>query len=149
MILAVEPGTIGHADLMQHLRAEPLRTDWWADAESEADEHATYVVAYAAGRIPVAWAGFKVEGDVLRCVDNYERRGYRDRGLYESVYRWRHEKVVLRLRMPAYTFLYPEPIPLHEADGWVRDPECVGVSQAHPGGPDHHWQRLIWTPARP
>jgi hypothetical protein len=145
VILAVRPGTESHANLMVHLRTEPLASEWWADAESEADDDASYVVVYAAGRVPTAWAGFKVEGGVLRCVDNYERRGYRGRGLYECAYRWRHERVVVPLQLPAETYLFPEPIALHEADGWVRDPGCSGVSTVT--GVEHHWQRLTWAPA--
>lgn len=108
--------------------------------------------------VPAAWAGWILEvdlaerfdgGAVLRCCNNYVRRGFRDRTpeLYAVAYRQRHEQIVQRLGLPAYSFLYEQPIPIHVADGWeyftpVGKP---GESSPFPGGELHRW----WEMRRP
>lgn len=149
-IVNLSPPDRGYGRLVRVLESEPLRTQWWRDAESEHEPGTSYVVALVAGE-PAAWAGWRLQPDgVLKCCNNYVRRGYRDRtpDLYALAYAARHRDVVLRLGAPAETYLYPEPIPLHEADGWVRDtsPGGSGTSHAFEGGEPHHWQRLTWSP---
>lgn len=136
--------------LVRLMASEPLRTQWHNDAESEHVDGVSYVVALVGGE-PAAWAGWRIERDgTLRCWNNYVRHGYRDLDpdAYASVYAARHRDVVLRLGVPAETYLYPEPIPLHLADGWVIDPspEASGTSHPYPDGPVHHWRRLTWSP---
>ncbi len=145
----------GH-ELLDVLNSEPLRTEWWDDAESEHEPGVAYLMVLARGPhgwlIPAAWAGYRIEDEagsaVLRCCNNYVRRGFRDRTpeLYSVAYRARHRLVVSKFGLPAVTYLVPEPIALHEADGWERDPTPLGSGQS-PVNPEHHWQRLRWTPA--
>ncbi len=158
-VLRVRPGERLHDELLATLSAEPLATQWWRDAESRATPAASYMVVYM-GEVPAAWAGWFVEDHdgrrVLRCCDNYVRRGYRRRSpeLYTLAYRRRHRDVVRRLGLPAVTYLYPEPIGLHLRNGWVYDtsPGSAGVSTpypdqpAGPDNPEHRWRRLRWAP---
>lgn len=145
-------------DLIAKLAEEPLRTQWWEDAESRDEPGTAYLMVLVRGPdgwlVPAAWAGYRIEDEhgtaVLRCCNNYVRRGYRDHtpDLYPVAYRARHLLVVARLRLPAVTYLFPEPIALHEADGWVRDtaPGSSGQSRPFENGPVHNWQRLRWEP---
>jgi hypothetical protein len=147
-IVHLTPGGYWYRWLADALGAEPLRSQWWNDAESTVDDPAgaSYLVAVEGGE-PVAWAGYIVDGDTLRCCNNYVRRG-RNPDLYARVYAARHDLVVTRLGLPAVTYLFAQPIGLHKADGWVEDtgPDAHGVSRAHPDGEDHPWWRLLWTP---
>ncbi len=146
-----------YAEFVATLRQEPLRTQWWNDAESEHEDGVSYIVALAPSRsglmIPAAWAGYMIRPDAtLKCCNNYVVHGFRDGyhrvDLYARAYRVRHRDVVLRLGLPAETFLFARPIALHEADGWVRDRSPEGSGWSHPflGGPTHSWQRLTWSP---
>lgn len=161
-VARVVAGTGRHRELLATLSAEPVASQWWEDAESRIDadsEHTSYMVVYVPGdggqMVPAAWAGWRIEtGDdgarVLRCCDNYVRQGYRRQipELYRLAYKARHRQVVAVRRMPAVTYLYPEPIGLHVADGWTIDtsPDAAGRSTPYEGGPEHHWRRLTWTP---
>ncbi len=149
------------------MTAEPLRTQWWDDAESRADYGVSYVVVYELDEhgveVPAAWAGWIQELDldqrfwngaggveiVLRCCNNYVRHGFRNRtpDLYQLAYRHRHEHVVAKLGLPAYSYLYEQPIPLHLPDGWeYHTPiDQPGESRARPGGELHRW----WEMRRP
>lgn len=132
--------------------AEPLAGQWQRDAESAHEDGTAYFVALAedlGGRLwPAAWAGYRIEGTgdnaVLRCCNNYVHRGFRnhDPELYAEAYHARHEQIVTTCGLPAVTYLFPEPIALHETDGWVRDttPGSAGISVVT--GVEHHWQRL-------
>ncbi len=138
----------GH-HLLDALREEPLRTQWWEDAESEHEPGVSYLMVLAPGPdvwlVPAAWAGYRIENEagtaVLRCLNNYVRREFRNPDLYPLAYEARHRLVVARFGLPAVTYLFPEPIALHEADGWVRDTGPSGSGQS-PVNPNHHWQRL-------
>lgn len=144
-----EPGSPGYTDLLDALCAEPLRTQWWHDAESAVEPGTTYVVAYGSGDNNLfgmaAWAGLRISDGVVRCCDNYVRRGFRGRGFYESVY-WVRHQILAGFGMPGETFLFPEPILLHEAGGWVRDARPAGSGVSTVTGVPHRWQRLTWTP---
>lgn len=153
---------VGHPryeELTAHLREEPLRTQWWNDAESEHMPHVSYVMVLAedaAGRmVPAAWAGWYVKKTerVLKCCSNYVRHGFRDQSpdLYEVAYRERHLRVVLPLGLQAETFVFPEPVDLHLGDGWRKDDSNAGrgVSRAYADGPVHYWRRLTWSPLEP
>ncbi|GAB7053210.1 hypothetical protein [Catenuloplanes indicus] len=158
-VVRVTPGTAAHRELLADLGREPLAGEWWEDAESAVDADSartSYMVVYADGPdnrpVPAAWAGWRLEADGtrLKCVDNYVRRGFRQRSpeLYRLVYAARHRQVVLKLRLPAETYLFPEPIGRHLASGWQIDPApgAAGESTPYGGGPVHRWQRLVWTP---
>ena len=113
----------------------------WEDAESrpgELDEPGTsWTVALVAGE-PAAWCAARVLDDgTLKCHSNYEVRAHRGLGLYEAAYRARHTNVVEWSGRPAVTYLFEQPIALHEADGWLR----TGVSG--PGELEGHtWWEL-------
>lgn len=149
-ILHLLPGSDVYAWFTAELSAEPLRTQWWTDAESSVDDpaDASYLVAVV-DRQPAAWAGYVVDfaAGELRCCNNYIRRGHTP-DLYEAVFRARHDQVVVPAGMPAVTYLFPEPIPLHLAYGWRVDvgPGAAGMSRPFPGGPLHRWQRMTWAP---
>jgi hypothetical protein len=153
-ILHLFPGSDLYTWFTTELGTEPLRTQWWNDAESSVDDppDAAYLVAVA-DRRPVAWAGWcLVDGGTrIQCCNNYIRGGYRGRSpdLYEAVFLARHHQVVAVSRLPAVTYLFPEPIPLHLAHGWQLDtgPGTSGTSSPYVGGPVHRWQRLSWDPA--
>jgi hypothetical protein len=55
------------------------------------------------------------------------------------VYRVRHDTVVAPSTRPAVTYLFREPIPPHEADGWYR---TALFSTSHEEGTEPHkyWQ---------
>jgi hypothetical protein len=163
LVLAVHPGTTRHAGLVVMMSRQPLAGQWYDDAESGVDADTartsfmvTFVVGPDLDAVPAAWAGwrFDVAADglpVLRCCDNYVRRGYRGRTpeLYRLAYEARHSLVVDTCGLRAETYLYPEPIPLHIADGWELDvsEDASGKSSPYPGGPVHEWQRLVRRPS--
>lgn len=157
-VVRVDPAHPDHPALIATLTAPDLAAQWWDDAESRAEDGdgVGYLVAYVAGD-PAAWAGWTIDttenGQVLRCCHNYVRREYRGHTpeLYRVAYQARHRQIVTRLGLPGVTYLFPEPVGLHLASGWVRDttPGGAGTSRPHPDGPVHHWQRLRWTPPHP
>ncbi len=155
-VIAVLPGSKRHARLIAEMRSEPLATQWWQDAESRyepGEPPVSYMVTYVTDDnglvVPAAWAGWRLDtdwtGTRLLCCDNYVRRGYRGRvpELYRLAYRARHRNVVRALKLPAVTYLFPEPVDLHLADGWVQDDSPSGSDVSDLG---HHWTRLDWTP---
>jgi hypothetical protein len=145
--------------IMDLLRAEPLRTQWWNDAKSEVEPGVSYLMVLAeddrGDMVPAAWAGYRVDqaddGPVLWCCNNYVRHGFRDRApeLYAQAYTARHREVVTRLGIPAYTYLYAQPIALHLVDGWVYDRSPHGRGMSRPPAPgvlSQPWWRLLWQP---
>lgn len=145
-----------YESIMERLAAEPLASEWYADAESRVEDGVAYLMALArdAGGVlvPAAWAGYRVEDragiTVLKCCNNYVSRPFRGRtpDPYAAAYRARHAQVVTRLGLPAETYLFPEPVPRHVADGWVRDTGPGGSGISTVTGVLHCWQRLTWTP---
>jgi hypothetical protein len=143
--VAVDTVQIGDDDYERHLgrirQDEQLLADMWRDAEHLLDEHpGKRWTVVSVGGMPVAWAAATVvdaDGHLLRCSDNYERRGIgRVAHLYRLAYRRRHETIVAPAGLPALTYLFAEPIPLHEADGWVR----TGLTGTSDLG--HQWWEL-------
>lgn len=151
------PASPRYIDFIGDLGAWPLAADWYADAESTAREYpdASYFVTYAPNRygapVPAAWAGYLVlERDgrpFLKCVNNYVTRPFRGRDpdLWQLAYRERHRRIVTQLGAPAETYLFPEPIPVHLADGWQLDTSPTGSGVSRATGVEHHWQRLTWA----
>lgn len=113
----------------------------WAHAESRPEEldmpGTSWTVVLADG-VPAAWCAARVQADgTLKCHSNYEVPAYRGRGLYEAAYRARHLQVIQPSDLEAVTYLFPEPIDLHEEDGWYR------TGAKGPGELDgHQWWEL-------
>lgn len=147
----IEPGDPRLDEFLDHLAEPTLKSDLWEDAEHvilpELIPNRVWTVVEVrenARFVPVAWAAsyeIDVEGiRTLRCSDNYERRGVgRDYGLYRVAYRHRHRTVVLPSGLPGLTYLYEQPIALHEADGWVRTGYCGTSREAKE---PHDWWEL-------
>ncbi|WP_146605725.1 hypothetical protein [Micromonospora craterilacus] len=147
-------GSERFAALLAQLRADTaLVRRFWAEAEGTPDELDkpgtlwSVVVLRDGSRwgTLAAWAAARVEGDTLKCFANYEVPGVgRELGLYRVAYQERHRAVVLPSRRAAVTFLFAQPIPLHEADGWRRT-GLQGVS-TEPGIEAHAWWELRRDP---
>ncbi len=134
-------------DLLRVVRGDRALVEaMWADAESspaELDVPGTeWSVVLLGDGTPVAWCAARVDAEgVLKCHSNYEVRAWRGNGFYEAAYRARHRQVVGACGLPAVTYLFSEPIALHEADGWYRT-GLEGVS-------GHRWWQLRRRPAGP
>jgi hypothetical protein len=150
-VVTVQLGDDRYEQVLGQIRADrQLLDEVWSDSETRLVEQPgkMWVVVLASG-VPAAWAAAYVEEHigpagaeiVLRCTDSYERRGPgRDLGLYLLAYRRRHEVLVAPSRLPGLTFLYRQPMALHEADGWYR----TGVHDVsrEPGLDEHPWWQL-------
>lgn len=141
-------GAREYTALLAQITADPDLVDlMWEHAESrptELDVPGTYWSVALVDGSPTAWCAACVQGDgTLRCHSNYERLGYRHRGLYAAAYRERHTTVITPSGLPAVTYLFAQPIPLHEADGWVRT-GVAGVSCE--AGEPHDWWELRRAP---
>lgn len=130
LIPAREVVTLTHGDerftdLLYLIRDDPaLQNAMWADAESSpwelAEPGTRWSIALDAGQ-PAAWcAARELPDGTLKCHSNYEVDAFRGEGLYEAAYRARHDAVVAPAGRPAVTYLFEQPIALHEADGWQR-----------------------------
>lgn len=148
---------VGHPlyeELIGQIRSDRrLLDEMWADGEHRLEEapDKIWTVVSIVGA-PVAWAsarpGGAHDGRFLYCGDNYERRGVgRRRALYQVAYRHRHNTVIVPAGVPAHTFLFAQPIPLHEADGWRKTGQ-TGVSRQE-GLDPHEWWELRWLPPGP
>ncbi|MCX5070897.1 hypothetical protein OOJ91_34175 [Micromonospora lupini] len=144
-VILVRAGDSRYEELLGQIRTDQLLlAQMWADAEHRLDERPDKVWSVAIvhdgrGWVPAAWAAAVAEADVLRCSDNYERHGYRGRDLYAAAYAHRHATVVQPSGLPGETYLFAQPIPLHEADGWHRTGlSGVSVEAAEP----HQWWQL-------
>ncbi|GGM27305.1 hypothetical protein GCM10011608_10080 [Micromonospora sonchi] len=148
-VVNVAPGHRRYEELIGQIRANPaLLARMWADAEHRLDEPPgkTWTVAtvlYDGRWIPAAWAACIEQDGLLRCCDNYEHPGWRGHGLYAAAYRHRHATIVAPSRLPAITYLFAQPIPLHEADGWYRT-GVRGISTA--AGVEHEWWEMRREP---
>ncbi|MET0426298.1 MAG: hypothetical protein ABW046_20685 [Actinoplanes sp.] len=124
------PTTVVHgeqlyADLLDRVRQDDaLVAAMWADAESHPDEldvpGTHWTVSLTEDGTPAAWAAARIIDCVIKCHSNYETRRYRGCGLYEAAHYGRHRDVILAYKMPAVTYLFEQPITLHEANGWHR-----------------------------
>lgn len=139
-VLTLHYGDPRYVDLLDR-----IRTDRWLvnrmrqDADSGPDEldvpGTTWVVAVVDGQ-PAAWCAATPTEGTLKCHSNYEHPRHRGRGLYAAAYRQRHRDVVQPAELPGLTYLFAQPIRLHEADGW-RQTGVAGVS-----GQGHRWWEL-------
>ncbi|SCF50082.1 hypothetical protein GA0070563_12639 [Micromonospora carbonacea] len=134
--------TLGHGQreytrLLDSIRADAeLVARMWADAEStpdELDRPGTVWSVALVGGAPAAWCAATPDAGVLRAHSNYEHPRYRGQSLYAMAYAQRHQDVIRRARLPVVTYLFSQPIPLHEADGWYR------TGAQGPGEVDAHW----------
>jgi hypothetical protein len=140
-VITLMHGSSAYARLLEQIRQDSeLVAAMWSDAESHPDEldvPGTFWTITVDGGRPAAWCAARVVDGVLKCHSNYEVRACRGRGLYEAADRARHQRVVLPLAVPAVTYLFAQPIGLHEADGWHR----TGLTG--PGAlDDHQWWEL-------
>jgi hypothetical protein len=123
-------------------RDDRLVAAMWADAESRPDEldipETHWTVTLLEDGTPAAWCAARFQDDgVLKCHSNYEVRAYRGRGLYEAAFHARHNNVVLAYKRPAVTYLFSDPIALHETRGW----RCIGAT-GHGELDGHQWWEL-------
>lgn len=132
-----------YEEVISQLRGSNLAAEMWADAEHILEETpgkvwTVILVSDDHPPMPAAWCASQITPDgVLRCSDNYERRGAgRRHGLYRLAYNWRHVTRVLPLGLAAVTYLYAQPLAIHEADGWYR----TGTGGMSPHG--HKWWEL-------
>lgn len=95
------------------------------------------------GNTPVAWcAAWPADEQPLAiiCGENYERRGLgRELGLYPAAFIARQQWLIAH-RLSTVTWIFDQPVALHEAAGWQR----TGDESVSEHG--HHWQQLTWTP---
>jgi hypothetical protein len=150
-VVTVSLGDLRYEDVIGQVRADTaLRAQIWADAEHELEEQPgklwTVALVWQEDRwVPAAWCAVRAVDGVLVCSDNYERRGPgRALGLYRAAYEQRHTTIIEPTPLPAMTYLFAEPIPLHEADGWYRT-GLSGTSR-RPGIHPHDWWELCRRP---
>lgn len=149
-LLTVCAGDPAYAELLDPVRADrALMARIWADSESTMPEESGKVWCVAAvwaggHRHAGAWcAAYETVDDgepTLKCCDSYEL--LRGRGLYAAVYAHRHREVVLPAAtrgLPALTYVFAQPLPLHLADGWHVTDEG---DSAEPGIEPHRWYEL-------
>lgn len=155
-VVNVRAGDPGYERLLGPVRDNTdLLTRMWADAESRLDEHPDKIWAVAMItndhiRRPVAaaWAA-AIEIDhqgqrMLRCCNNYEVPRWRGRGLYELVYRHRHDHIIAGSPLPAITWIFDQPRALHQADGWAVT--GTGISRL-PNIDEHPWYEMRRAPS--
>jgi hypothetical protein len=147
-VVTLTHGQPQYADLLDQIRQDPtLAARMWADAESRPDEldlpGTWWSVALVWDEhrwVPAAWCAARVEDGALRAFCNYEVPAWRNLDLYADAYRERHHAVLVPSGLPAVTYLFPEPIALHEADGWER------TGREGSGELDGHWwSELRWV----
>lgn len=117
----------------------------WDDAEGTVAEldipETRWTVVLTEDNRPAAWCAARIEADgTLKCHSNYETRAHRGRRLYRDAYHGRHRDVILTYNRPAVTYLFAEPIRLHEADGWHQ------TGQTGTGITGHRWWQLRRKP---
>lgn len=131
-----------YADLLARIRDDrDLVAAMWADAECRPDEldiaGTHWTVTLTDDGTPAAWCAARIQDDgVIKCHSNYETRAWRGCGLYEDAYHARHRDVILAYQRPALTYLFAQPIGLHEASGW----RLTGKTGA--GTLRHQWWEL-------
>lgn len=148
-LVNVAIGQPRYEELVGQIRTDPaLLAHMWGDAEHRLEERPGKVWTVCAVRsegrwVPAAWAASIAEDAMLRCGDNYEHPAWRGKGLYAAAYTYRHTTVVAPSALPAVTYLFAQPIALHEADGWYRS-GAHGVSTE--AGEPHEWWELRRDP---
>jgi hypothetical protein len=155
-IFNVHPGDFAYDAFLWELQQEPLRTEARVDADHEHYDGIRYTVVYDLMRgveRPAAWAGFvstTIDGQPgLKCVNNYVRHSFRGGPIryYDFAFHYRQQTILHTTGLPAETYLFPEPIPLHLAHGWITDTSPTGTGIHRPdNGPARTWQRLTWHP---
>ncbi|MFG1846788.1 hypothetical protein [Micromonospora carbonacea] len=136
-VATLEHGQQEYAWMLNAIRADAwLVGRMWVDAEStpdELDQPGTVWSVVLVDGAPAAWCAATPDAGALRAHSNYEHPRHRGRGLYAAAYAQRHRDVIRTSGVPAVTYLFAQPIPLHEADGWHR------TSAQGPGEVDGHW----------
>lgn len=126
-VTTVISGTPAHTAFLERITDLEIMLEAWDDAEFSIIPDAprtNYAVAWSAGGEPMAWAGWRVEDDVLlKCVDNVELRKWHGTRAYQRCFDRRHEVVVAAAMAgrPAETYLFPgNVVELHLASGWEQ-----------------------------
>jgi hypothetical protein len=141
VVVTLTHGTRRYSALLDQIREDAdLVVAMWRDGEHlplELDVPGTQWSIALVDGVPAAWCAATVTDGVLTCHSNYERPGHRGHGLYRLAYRERHRTVIAPAGLDAVTYLFADPIELHQADGWtLTGREGSGVL------PDHHWYEL-------
>lgn len=141
MVTTLIHGEQLYTDLLARLRTDDtLDAAMWSDAESRPDEldvpGTHWTVCLTEDGTPAAWCAAHIANATITCHSNYETRPHRERGLYEAAFHGRHRDVLLAYRLPAVTYLFAQPIALHEASGWYRT-GLTGVGEV-----GHQWWQL-------
>lgn len=120
-------------DMRREAQQRPDKSWWLAVAEGTGE-----VLAWCA-----CWStGRTIDGEVLdlECGHNYERRGLgRALGAYRDVFAERQDWIRMH-QLSAVTYIFDQPVALHEAAGWTR----TGRHDVSEHG--HHWQELVYRP---
>jgi hypothetical protein len=133
-VQVVRAGDPAYDQLIGQLRTPDLAAQMWADAEHRLEEQPgkTWVFVTVNGEV-AAWTSAWPDDGVVRCGDNYERRGPgREWHLWALAYRHR-DRLFDRITVPLLTYVFEQPLRRHEADGWAR----TGVEG--PGELAGHW----------
>jgi hypothetical protein len=146
-VITLARGQPEYADLLDQIRQDPALVNAMREhAEScpdELDRPGTWWTVAIVDGAPAAWCAARVDAGELRCHSNYEHPGYRGHGLYAAAYRERHDTVVEPSNLAAVTYLFSQPIGLHESDGWYR----TGVSGVSTDASQaHEWWELRRDP---
>ncbi len=154
-VTVVTSGTQWYEDLLGPVRSNTsLLQQMWRDAESELDEEPgkqwAIVSVWHEGRwVAAAWAAAVERQDddtgetYLLCCNNYEVPEWRGHGLYGRAFLYRQDEIVEKRALPARTFVFDQPRPLHERFDWRV--LASGVSQ-EPGLDPHVWFEMRWEP---
>lgn len=136
-----------YTHLLAHIRADQGLIDaMWADAESRIDEldqpDTHWTVTLLDDGTPAAWCAASIRDDgTIKAHSNYEVPAHRGRGLYELAHHRRHRDVLLAYKRPAISYLFPQPVALHEMTGW-RTTGTGGNGEIA----GHRWVQMTWQP---
>ncbi len=101
-----------------------------------------WVVVSPAGEA-LAWcAAWAMNSDprTIMCGENYERRGLgRELAVYPLAFAARQEWLIKQPITNAVTYIFRQPIELHEAAGWCK---TGATATSHH---EHQWWELVWA----
>lgn len=121
----------------------------WEDAEIDmrrevhADPRKRWWLAVDDGELLAMCAAWLNDEGRMECGHNYEFRG---RGRQISSYRrvfGARQAWILRHRYNCVTYIFDQPVALHEEAGWrrIKPYDLADVSEH-----GHHWQHLVYSP---
>jgi hypothetical protein len=145
-VLIVQLGDPRYEEVLGRLRADRALLELMrVQAGFDLVEHPekVWIIAVDPTGQPLAWCAYEPSdepGIDVKCVDSCERPECWDEDVYLVVYTARHELI---RQHRAVTYIYPEPVELHETDGWAVT--GTGISR-EPGMPERRWYRLARQP---